>query len=63
MQDRPPFAFAGLWDHWTDPEGMGVEFCTIITSTSSELIRPFYHRMPVILLPADYDLWLNVWIH
>lgn len=60
MQDGNPFAFAGLWDHWTDPEGRGVESCTIITTAANDLIRRFHHRMPVILSPRDYDLWLDV---
>ena len=60
MQDGRPFAFAGLWDRWTDPEGRAVESCTIITTTPNGLIRRFHHRMPVILSPADYDLWLDM---
>jgi putative SOS response-associated peptidase YedK len=60
MRDCRPFAFAGLWDHWTDPEGKGVESCTIITTTPNDLIRRFHHRMPVILAPSGYDLWLDV---
>jgi putative SOS response-associated peptidase YedK len=58
MQDGGPFAFAGLWDRWTDPAGTIVESCTIITTTPNALIRRFHHRMPVILAPAAYDLWL-----
>jgi putative SOS response-associated peptidase YedK len=60
MQDGRPFAFAGLWDQWTDPAGRGVESCTIITTTPNDLIRRFHHRMPAILSPRDYDLWLDV---
>lgn len=60
MQDGRPFAFAGLWDCWTDLEGRKVKSCTIITSTPNALIRRFHHRMPVILSPNDYDLWLDV---
>jgi putative SOS response-associated peptidase YedK len=63
MQDGSPFAFAGLWDRWTDREGRGSESCTIITTTPNTLIQRFHHRMPVILSPADYDLWLDVGIH
>jgi len=60
MQDGRPFAFAGLWERWTDPEGTAIESCTIITTTPNELIGHFHHRMPVILAPQDYDLWLDV---
>jgi putative SOS response-associated peptidase YedK len=60
MQDGRPFAFAGLWERWTDPEGRAIESCTIITTAPNALIKRFHHRMPVILAPRDYDLWLDV---
>ena len=60
MQDGRPFAFAGLWDTWIDREGRGVESCTIITTTPNALIQRFHRRMPVMLSPVDYDLWLDV---
>jgi putative SOS response-associated peptidase YedK len=59
MRDGRPFAFAGLWERWTDPAGRAIDSCTIITTTPSDLIRPFHHRMPVILLPRDHDLWMD----
>jgi putative SOS response-associated peptidase YedK len=62
MRDRRPFAFAGLWERWTDPEGRAIESCTIITTTPNDLVRRFHHRMPVILAPQAYDLWLDVGI-
>ncbi len=59
MQDGRPFAFAGLWEQWTDSEGRGIHSCAIITTTPNALIQRFHHRMPVILSPGDYDLWLD----
>jgi putative SOS response-associated peptidase YedK len=53
------FAFAGLWDRWTDPRGTVVETYTILTTTRNTLLRDFHDRMPVILKPLDYDSWLN----
>jgi putative SOS response-associated peptidase YedK len=29
------------------------------TKNTNELLQPIHHRMPVILDPRDYDLWLN----
>ena len=55
-----PFAFAGLWDHWTDKQsGERVESCTIIVTAANALVAPIHDRMPVILAPADYDRWLD----
>jgi putative SOS response-associated peptidase YedK len=54
------FAFAGILDHWMDPRGTTVETCSILTTTSNELTREVHDRMPVILDPASYDLWLDL---
>jgi putative SOS response-associated peptidase YedK len=51
--------FAGLWDHWKSPEGEVIESCTILTTTTNDLIKPLHDRMPVILEPKDIDLWLD----
>ncbi|HEY8496639.1 MAG TPA: SOS response-associated peptidase [Limnochordales bacterium] len=53
------FAFAGLWDRWRSPDGEEVYSCVIITTDANERMRPIHHRMPVILSPDDYDLWLD----
>jgi len=54
-----PFAFAGLWASWGKGEGEPIESCTLLTTDANELVRKVHHRMPVILDPADYDLWLD----
>ena len=53
-----PFAFAGLWDRWRDPDGAAVTTGTIITTTPNGLLAEIHNRMPVILAPDRYDLWL-----
>lgn len=59
VRDLPVFAFAGLWEYWTSLDGTPVETCTIITTDANELMRTVHTRMPVILDPGDYDLWLD----
>jgi putative SOS response-associated peptidase YedK len=59
VRDVPVFAFAGLWEHWTNLEGTRVDTCSIITTDANELMQKVHTRMPVILDPADYDLWLD----
>ena len=59
MQNRKPFAIAGLWDHWESPDGSSIKSCTIITTTPNELMGSIHDRMPVILHPRDYAKWLN----
>jgi len=53
------FGFAGLWESWNSPDGYCVESCTIITTSPNELVREIHDRMPVILHPEQYDLWLQ----
>jgi putative SOS response-associated peptidase YedK len=57
--DGELFAFAGLWDSWKDPEGNRVETCSILTTTPNAVTAVVHDRMPVILDPASYDLWLD----
>jgi len=58
MQDDEPFAFAGLWERWRKDD-QEIESCTIIVTEANELMEPFHDRMPVILSPDAYDLWLD----
>lgn len=59
LKSRKPFAFAGLWEVWRDPEGQKVLSCTIITCEPNAFMKRFHHRMPVILPPEAYDEWLD----
>ena len=59
LRDGGPFAIAGLWEHWEGPDGNGVDSCTLLTTSANDLISAFHHRMPVILNPTNYDLWLD----
>jgi putative SOS response-associated peptidase YedK len=53
------FALAGLWDQWTSPEGQIIESCTILTTAPNSLIADMHDRMPLIVPPDKYDLWLD----
>lgn len=57
--EKKLFAFAGLWDSWKNPQGQIVESCTILTTTPNELVVSVHERMPVIVSPEKYDLWLD----
>jgi putative SOS response-associated peptidase YedK len=53
------FAFAGLWDRWNDPTGDWIKTCSILTTTPNAVTCNVHDRMPVILDPESYDLWLD----
>jgi putative SOS response-associated peptidase YedK len=54
-----PFAFAGLWELWTSPDGSEVRSCTIITTQPNALMAPIHNRMPVILPAEAHSTWLD----
>jgi SOS response associated peptidase (SRAP) len=53
------FAFAGIWECWRDRNGTAMETCSILTTTANSVSRIVHDRMPVILNPDRYDLWLD----
>lgn len=60
MKDSRPFGMAGLWDLWKDA-GTGREMTTaaIVTTTPNTLTAAIHDRMPAVLKPADYPVWLD----
>ena len=61
-KDDRPFAFAGLYDQWTDKEtGEIISSFSIITTVSTPLLRMIpHHRSPVCLDgPEEESIWLN----
>jgi len=59
VQNCELFAFAGLWDGWKNPEGQWVKTCSILTTTPNAVTSAIHDRMPAILDPDNYDLWLD----
>ncbi len=54
-----PFAFAGLWEYWSGADGSEILSCAIITTEPNDLMASIHNRMPVILPPQAYELWLQ----
>ena len=59
-RDGVPLAFAGLWEHWQDANGNELESCTILVRAANEQVKTVHERMPVIMTPNSFDLWLNI---
>ena len=53
-------ALAGLWEHWQDANGNELESCTILVRAADVQVRPIHDRMPVIVAPGSFDLWLDI---
>lgn len=69
LKGGAPFAFAGLYERWTGPseptrttpyqsEPPLLSF-TVLTCEPNALVAQLHDRMPVIVLPEDYDRWLD----
>jgi putative SOS response-associated peptidase YedK len=57
--DGEPLAFAGLWEGWRDLAGEVLRTFTIVTTaTNAEMSKP-HIRMPVILEPEAWPIWLG----
>ena len=60
--DGEPLAFAGLAEWWRDknaPEAPPIRSCTIITTAAGPDMDGIHDRMPVILNPDTFDVWLD----
>ncbi len=58
-RDGAPLALAGLFETWTGPEGEEIDTAAIITTAANATTAALHPRLPAILEPADFDLWLN----
>jgi putative SOS response-associated peptidase YedK len=58
MRDSEPFAIAALWERWEGGDGL-LETCTLLTTVANAPLSGIHDRMPVILRPEDYGLWLD----
>ena len=56
--DGAPIAFAGVWQDW-EREGERLSTCAIVTTEAKGSLTQVHHRVPVILRPEDWALWLG----
>jgi putative SOS response-associated peptidase YedK len=63
MADGAPMPFAGIWEAWRSPEGQVLESCAILTTMANATVAPIHDRMPVILHPDEFGLWLDRQVH
>jgi putative SOS response-associated peptidase YedK len=54
-----PMAFAGLYETWTGPNGEEQDTAAIVTTTANHTLSAIHDRMPVIVPPEAFDLWLD----
>jgi putative SOS response-associated peptidase YedK len=63
LKDQSPFALAGIWDSWTNPQTQEiVKSFSIITTQANSLLSKIHNtqkRMPVILKREIERLWIQ----
>lgn len=59
--DGAPMVFAGVWQMWTDPAaGTGrMATCAIVTTAATGAMADLHDRVPVVVNPDDWPLWLG----
>ena len=56
-RDGAPIAFAGLWQAWGRETPR--DTCAIVTTAANDAVSAVHHRMPLVLEPDDWPLWLG----
>ena len=56
-RDSAPIAFAGIWQNWGQDEMRPT--CAIVTTPANATLSAIHHRMPLIVDPDDWPLWLG----
>ena len=54
-----PAAISGSGRNDRGGEGEIIESCTILTTTPNSLVADMHDRMPVIVAPDKYEVWLD----
>jgi len=57
--DNAVFAFAGLWETWMGSDGSELDTACIITTAANRAVAAIHDRMPVVIQPEAYALWLD----
>jgi putative SOS response-associated peptidase YedK len=53
------FAIAGLWEPYAHANGSEIDTATIVTTDANGTVSALHNRMPVILQPEQFALWLE----
>ncbi|WP_424929546.1 SOS response-associated peptidase [Amaricoccus tamworthensis] len=49
---------AGVWQDWTQGNEL-MRTCAIVTCAANDTLSHVHHRMPVVIEPDDFGLWLG----
>jgi putative SOS response-associated peptidase YedK len=58
-RDKALFAFGAIWEHWMGADGSELETAALMTISPNRELSAIHDRMPVIIAPEDYQIWLT----
>lgn len=59
-RDGGILALAGLWEDWCDPDGGVIDTGALLTVPANHALSGVHNRMPAVIRPEHFDLWLDV---
>jgi putative SOS response-associated peptidase YedK len=48
-----------LWETWCGADGSEIDTACLLTTPAGPTLVPISRRMPVVIVPSDFDLWLG----
>ena len=55
-RDDSPMLMAGIWQNWGEDN---LPTCAVVTTGAGPRMAEIHHRVPVLIEPADWGLWLG----
>ena len=59
LENKEPFALAGIWEMWQAPDGGELWSTAIVTCDANETLKPIHDRMPVLFDKNEMFNWLE----
>ncbi|MFK7871377.1 MAG: SOS response-associated peptidase [Roseobacter sp.] len=57
--DGAPLVMAAVWQEWQGADAEVLRTCAIVTTAANANMSKIHHRMPVVLTPDTWALWLG----
>ena len=57
--DGAPLGLGGIWESWSGPNGEELDTACIITTAANGASAAIHDRLPAIIAPDCFDLWLD----
>lgn len=59
LADTPVMALAGIFEHFTGPDGTAIDSLAILTREATGIVRRLHDRMPLVVSPEGLAAWLD----